>query len=142
MLLLCQLISIVIIQVKQNHYSPSVVSKMSMHSWTILFLTFVKVIHVNGTLINREPVLGELFGRSPNRIFGCPVLHQPLCISMGQLPLRRRCRRSIRAVYEIFEVKFQIFANHVKPGSWLGDINITDFFLSFIHRSGFKINPK
>ena len=71
-LLLCQLISIVIIQVKQNHYSPSVVSKMSMHSWTILFLTFVKVIHVNGTLINREPILGKLFGRSPNRIFGCP----------------------------------------------------------------------
>ena len=46
---------------------------MSIHSWIVLSLTFVKVIHVTETIINREPVSGKLFGRSPNKIFGCPV---------------------------------------------------------------------
>ena len=45
---------------------------MSIHSWTILSLTKVRVIHVTGTKIYREPILGKLFGRSPNRIYGCP----------------------------------------------------------------------
>ena len=33
---------------------------MSIHSWTILSLTKVKVIHVTGTKIHREPILGKL----------------------------------------------------------------------------------
>ena len=33
---------------------------MSIHSWTILSLTKVKVIHVTGTKIHRKPILGKL----------------------------------------------------------------------------------
>ena len=60
-----------------------------------LSLTFVKVIHVTGTLTNREPVLCKLFGRSPNRIFGCPdpktvfkPYHNPKSSPVGGSPLK------------------------------------------------------
>ena len=50
---------------------------MSIHSWTILSLTKVKVIRVIGTKIYREPILGKFLVGAQIEFLG--ALMTPMC---------------------------------------------------------------
>ena len=112
MLLLCQTI-LIVSQLREDHYSPSTVLNMSIHSWTILTSTFVKVIHVTGTIINREPILGKLFGRSPNSIFGCPDSTGKILNPVRKVEILELAEKAP------FNVRFQARTQGIESVKWI-----------------------